>query len=1452
MFHQQMVVQYGSSTTPLISDNDCCQNNGNRDQKRWKAWTTVVSGGDPLLFDFKADEVVDQLAQRQPDIEDVGRVATILRATGIDRSRVVPDDDSVVPDSGSDAWALADRGEEYLVYLIERTPVRIPDLPPHYNATWYDPRTGDATEAVADGNDTFMAERSGDWVLHVERASPPAPQVQSPYPDGVPHGTNIRIEAEHYDRGGEGLAYHDSSPGNDIPIAVAFRPEERVEAEDLGWAVAVKKTDDDEWLAYTVDVPTAGRYALRFSYSTSRLEGQLQPPGRMRVETRPAGPSAAYAPVATFDVPVSESWKQFQSPAFDLGAGIQSVRLYFEEATYNLNWFRLNPLDALTPDPETLTAESCTEPASITVAELLEGDQPAGQVEIASIGDGSHGTTTADGDLQSPTTRVLYQPGASFCAEGSDSFPYRIRHVDDGGLEAEGTVTVVAPIHAADDTVEAAAGSTCDQTPRSIPISALLANDIPRDELEMVTAGAAMNGTLTRPPDLGAAGAELTFTPSGDFCASGSGSFEYTVARIDDPTVQDSAAVSVLAPILPPPEANDDEWTAKFCDDPDTIRFSELLHNDLPAGALEIWQTQPITPPGSVPVNTLGTVFPPTIGINTIVFDPSSEFCDKGHTFFRYTARHRGVTGGTSAQAFVKAWAPPQPVVADDGPVFTFRDRSVRIEVADLLANDAVGAVFDGIGAVALGQAVPTADGQAVLYTPPTTGGPAADTFTYTVRDGTSGRRSQPATVAITLGGPGPVARDDRFRLPAADSATIRVDALVANDTGERLRLVGTGAPSRGVLTVEAGSLTYVPGPDFATFGGDAFTYAVEPADHPGFETTATVVLDAEAPCTTLRADDFEALPFSGWDGATGVDLTTSAAEGGALGLEAAISADLPTSFVVDDASEREDHALVRFVLNPAGLVPEPQDLVTLQALDDARATVFSLRLQRTAGVAQIQLAVTDDGGAVLTSPWVPLRDFGQTLEVEWRAAEAPTSANGAARLWLDRRLVAELVGLDTAGGSVDSILLGALGGRANAGSVLTFDDYRSCRGDRSRDLRLLDGFESDLSLWTLVGPVAITPAAALAGSSGLEIEATPGARHYVETYLGNPVAGLRLDLGLDLTRLSMPDGAVQVLLEAARGRTEVAHAKLRFQGGTYQARLVARRDDGTLKAPTPPWIDLVGGNGRLFFEWLAAGKDEADGTARLVYTHSAAEPTAQTVTGLDNDTLLLDTLRLGALGTVDAGVSGPLAFDRVRAWRIAGSPDYFVVDDFEAGGLGRWSASLGDVAVTPEAAFGGSALRIGVSGANAWVRDDSPSGAVTYRGDFTVDPRLGMEAGDDFNLLRAVDAQGRALLVVRARPQSRSFTLRLQAYEHAGGGGLTSRGTSWVLPPAYPTRLGVSWSAAAGTAQLLLDGVAVATLTGLATDGLAIDRVSFGAAASTDAGTTGAVWLDDFVTRRD
>jgi hypothetical protein len=68
----------------------------------------------------------------------------------------------------------------------------------------------------------------------------------------------LRIEAEHYDKGGQGIAYKDVDANN---IGLAFRPDEGVDLEgandggfDVYWIVA------GEWIEYTFNVDEAGYY----------------------------------------------------------------------------------------------------------------------------------------------------------------------------------------------------------------------------------------------------------------------------------------------------------------------------------------------------------------------------------------------------------------------------------------------------------------------------------------------------------------------------------------------------------------------------------------------------------------------------------------------------------------------------------------------------------------------------------------------------------------------------------------------------------------------------------------------------------------------------------------------------------------------------------------------------------------------------------------------------------------------------------------------------------------------------------------------------------------------------------------------------------------------------------------------------------------------------------------
>jgi hypothetical protein len=138
-----------------------------------------------------------------------------------------------------------------------------------------------------------------------------------------------RIEAEDYDLGGEGVAYHDTDATNN---GNRYRLDEAVDIQDcsdegggynLGWIY------DVEWIEYTIEVPETGRYPI---------------------DIRVASPSVGGAFHLEFDgvdrtgeitVPVTGSWQTWTtvSATAMLPAGVQTMRFVPTVQGFNLNAF---------------------------------------------------------------------------------------------------------------------------------------------------------------------------------------------------------------------------------------------------------------------------------------------------------------------------------------------------------------------------------------------------------------------------------------------------------------------------------------------------------------------------------------------------------------------------------------------------------------------------------------------------------------------------------------------------------------------------------------------------------------------------------------------------------------------------------------------------------------------------------------------------------------------------------------------------------------------------------------------------------------------------------------------------------------------------------------------------------------------------------------------------------
>lgn len=132
------------------------------------------------------------------------------------------------------------------------------------------------------------------------------------------------LRAVDFDQGGEGVAYHDSSPGNSGGALRASDVDIEVSAEgghNVGWVA------DGEWLRYTVLVDASGTYLLSFRVASPLSNG------RLHVE---AGDVDVTGPVAVPNTGGWQAWTTVSVPAH-LTAGRQTLRIAFDIGGFNLH-----------------------------------------------------------------------------------------------------------------------------------------------------------------------------------------------------------------------------------------------------------------------------------------------------------------------------------------------------------------------------------------------------------------------------------------------------------------------------------------------------------------------------------------------------------------------------------------------------------------------------------------------------------------------------------------------------------------------------------------------------------------------------------------------------------------------------------------------------------------------------------------------------------------------------------------------------------------------------------------------------------------------------------------------------------------------------------------------------------------------------------------------------------
>jgi hypothetical protein len=156
--------------------------------------------------------------------------------------------------------------------------------------------------------------------------------TSQPY-SGTPVSVPATIEAENFDKGGEGLAYHDNVKGN---VGGVYRTSEDVDiaaSPDAGGGYMVNNFETGEWMAYTINVPTAGNYLIELRAASNFSQSAFH------VEVDGVNVSGRVA------VPNTGDWTLYQwvpAKSVALGAGKHVLKVYSDQQYFNLNAIRIS------------------------------------------------------------------------------------------------------------------------------------------------------------------------------------------------------------------------------------------------------------------------------------------------------------------------------------------------------------------------------------------------------------------------------------------------------------------------------------------------------------------------------------------------------------------------------------------------------------------------------------------------------------------------------------------------------------------------------------------------------------------------------------------------------------------------------------------------------------------------------------------------------------------------------------------------------------------------------------------------------------------------------------------------------------------------------------------------------------------------------------------------------
>ena len=201
-------------------------------------------------------------------------------------------------------------------------------------------------------------------------------------------------------------------------------------------------------------------------------------------------------------------------------------------------------------------------------------------------------------------------------------------------------------------------------------------------------------------------------------------------------------------------------------------------------------------------------------------------------------------------------------------------------------------------------------------------------------------------------------------------------------------------------------------------------------------------------------------------------------------------------------------------------------------------------------------------------------------------------------------------------------------------------------------DLIFADGFESgSFSAWTSTtndGDLSVSGTAALVGSWGMQALINDTNTNYVTDDTPNAEPRYRARFYFDSNSLIMGSTDAHFIFKGFMGTaTDTLQVELRPGSGAYQVRAKLLNDAGTFIVTN--WFTISDAPHFIELDWRASTSAGANNGGLTLWIDGVQQAD---LTGVDNDTLRVDRVRLGALSGIDAGTSGTYYFDAFESRR--------------------------------------------------------------------------------------------------------------------------------------------------------------------------------------------------------